>query len=80
MRYQIKLPEGQLKVLEQVNAVFLAAKEKMDLVIGTIVLGKVKSGKMQEIKDGYLILELESEADILEAEDASPESPVKLEQ
>jgi hypothetical protein len=65
MRYEIKLPEGQLKVLERVNAVYEDAKAKLDLVIGTIVLGKVKAGQMQEIKDGVLVLECDK-SDILE--------------
>ena len=66
MRYQFKLTEGQVKVLQSVNAPFEAAKSKMDLVIGTIVLGKVKKGTMLEIKDDMLLLELESADDVID--------------
>ena len=65
MRYQIKLSEGQIEVLKQINAPFIAAKERMDLVIGTIVLGIVKKGHMVEIRDDMLVLELESADDLI---------------
>jgi hypothetical protein len=62
----MKLPEAQLKILQELNTALEAAKAKMDLVIGTIVLGKVKSGQMVEVRDGFLVLEVESEKDVLE--------------
>ena len=66
MRYQFKLTEGQSKVLQSVNAPYEVAKQKLDLVIGTIVLGKVKKGNMLEIKDDMLLLELESADDVID--------------
>ena len=65
MRYQFKLTEGQSKVLQSVNAPYVDAKQKLDLVIGTIVLGIVKKGQMVEIKDDMLVLELESADDVI---------------
>ena len=84
MRYQFKLTEGQVKVLKEVNAPFVIAKERMDLVIGTIVLGKVKKGTMLEIKDDVLLLELESADDVIDPsggnfiEDPTPATPAVI--
>lgn len=70
MRVEIKLTDGQLNVLKQLNAAFEQAKKELDIAISSIVLGRVKSGKMNGITNDILSIEVESEGDVLE-----PESP-----
>lgn len=77
MRYQFKVPEGQIKILESASAEVEQAKKKLNLILSVIVMGRVKSGRMLGIQDDVMTIEVEAD-DILAPPTEEVKSEIKL--